>query len=85
MEILSFFYNVYAILEQIFLAGEIDETSKDVVLSRLEELEQLESCNWQATVYSILSNFTWPRFGTCYHHTDCINQLNFFSADITLA
>jgi AP-2 complex subunit sigma-1 len=33
---------VYAILDEIFLAGEIEETSKDVVLSRLETLEKLE-------------------------------------------
>ena len=33
---------VYAILDEIFLAGEIEETSKEVVLSRLEELEKLE-------------------------------------------
>jgi len=33
---------VYAILDEIFLAGEIEETSKDVVLARLEELEKLE-------------------------------------------
>ncbi|KAI0283823.1 clathrin coat assembly protein ap17 [Russula brevipes] len=32
---------VYAILDEIFLAGEIEETSKDVVLSRLEALEKL--------------------------------------------
>ncbi|PSR70914.1 hypothetical protein PHLCEN_2v13228 [Hermanssonia centrifuga] len=36
------FYKVYAILDEVFLAGEIEETSKDVVLSRLEELEKLE-------------------------------------------
>ncbi|CAK5275119.1 unnamed protein product [Mycena citricolor] len=36
------FYKVYAILDEIFLAGEIEETSKEVVLSRLEELEKLE-------------------------------------------
>ncbi|KAK6984933.1 clathrin adaptor complex small chain-domain-containing protein [Favolaschia claudopus] len=36
------FYKVYAILDEIFLAGEIQETSKDVVLLRLEELEKLE-------------------------------------------
>jgi hypothetical protein len=35
-------FQVYAILDEIFLAGEIEETSKDVVLSRLEELEKLE-------------------------------------------
>lgn len=33
---------VYAILDEIFLAGEIEETSKDVVLARLDELEKLE-------------------------------------------
>ena len=36
------FIQVYAILDEIFLAGEIEETSKEVVLSRLEELEKLE-------------------------------------------
>jgi AP-2 complex subunit sigma-1 len=35
-------FQVYAILDEIFLAGEIEETSKDVVLMRLEELEKLE-------------------------------------------
>lgn len=35
-------HQVYAILDEIFLAGEIEETSKDVVLSRLEALEKLE-------------------------------------------
>ena len=35
-------WQVYAILDEVFLAGEIEETSKDVVLSRLEELEKLE-------------------------------------------
>lgn len=29
-------------MDEIFLAGEIEETSKDVVLARLEELEKLE-------------------------------------------
>lgn len=36
------FYKVYAILDEIFLAGEIEETSKNVVLSRLEQLEKLD-------------------------------------------
>ncbi|TFY62058.1 hypothetical protein EVJ58_g4101 [Rhodofomes roseus] len=36
------FYKVYAILDEVFLAGEIEETSKDVVLARLEQLEKLE-------------------------------------------
>ena len=36
------FYKVYAILDEVFLAGEIEETSKDVVLGRLQQLEKLE-------------------------------------------
>ncbi|KAF7296363.1 AP complex subunit sigma [Mycena chlorophos] len=36
------FYKVYAILDEIFLAGEIQETSMNVVLLRLEQLEKLE-------------------------------------------
>ncbi|CAO1617329.1 unnamed protein product [Jaminaea pallidilutea] len=36
------FYKVYAILDEIFLAGEIQETSKNIVLKRLEALERLE-------------------------------------------
>jgi AP-2 complex subunit sigma-1 len=33
---------VYAILDEVFLAGEIEETSKDKVLMRLEHLDKLE-------------------------------------------
>jgi AP-2 complex subunit sigma-1 len=33
---------VYAILDEVFLAGEIEETSKEVILGRLEQLEKLE-------------------------------------------
>ena len=33
---------VYAILDEVFLAGEIQETSKQVVLTRLEHLDKLE-------------------------------------------
>lgn len=36
------FFKVYAILDEVFLAGEIEETSKKVVLDRLEELDQLD-------------------------------------------
>ena len=36
------FYKVYAILDEVFLAGEIQETSKTVVLTRLEHLDKLE-------------------------------------------
>jgi AP-2 complex subunit sigma-1 len=35
------FYKVYAILDEIFLAGEIEETSRNVVLHRLEVIERL--------------------------------------------
>ncbi|GAA5981292.1 hypothetical protein JCM11641_005634 [Rhodosporidiobolus odoratus] len=35
------FYRVYAILDEVFLAGEVEETSKEVILRRLEELEGL--------------------------------------------
>ena len=33
---------VYAILDEVFLAGEIEETSKTVVLTRLAHLDKLE-------------------------------------------
>ncbi|KNE61855.1 AP-2 complex subunit sigma [Allomyces macrogynus ATCC 38327] len=36
------FYKVYAILDEVFLAGEIEETSKQTTLARLQELEKLE-------------------------------------------
>ncbi|KAJ6789318.1 hypothetical protein PWT90_01058 [Aphanocladium album] len=36
------FYKVYAILDEVFLAGEIEETSKQAVLTRLEHLDKLE-------------------------------------------
>ena len=36
------FYKVYAILDEIFLAGEIEETSKQVILDRLDVLEKLD-------------------------------------------
>lgn len=35
-------YQVYAILDEVFLAGEIEETSKQVVLDRLDQLERLD-------------------------------------------
>jgi AP-2 complex subunit sigma-1 len=36
------YVQVYAILDEVFLAGEIEETSKQVVLTRLEHLDKLE-------------------------------------------
>ena len=35
------FYKVYAILDEVFLAGEIEETSKHVVLARLDQRKLL--------------------------------------------
>ena len=36
------FHKIYSILDEIFLGGEIQETSKRVILERLEELNKLE-------------------------------------------
>ncbi|KAI9208016.1 putative clathrin coat assembly protein ap17 [Polychytrium aggregatum] len=36
------FYKVYSILDEVFLAGEIQETSKAVIMGRLELLEKQE-------------------------------------------
>lgn len=36
------FYKVYAILDECFLAGEVEETSKKVILDRLDYLDKLE-------------------------------------------
>ncbi|PLW21972.1 hypothetical protein PCANC_04377 [Puccinia coronata f. sp. avenae] len=36
------FHRVYSILDEVFLAGEIEETSKSVILDRLDYLEKLE-------------------------------------------
>lgn len=41
-EVWLMFIQVYAILDEVFLAGEIEETSKQVVLTRLEHLDKLE-------------------------------------------
>lgn len=36
------FYKVYAILDEIFLAGELEEVNKRKILERLQMLEKLE-------------------------------------------
>jgi AP-2 complex subunit sigma-1 len=36
------FYKVYSILDEVFLAGEIMETNKRLVLTRLKNAEALE-------------------------------------------
>ncbi|KAJ2234956.1 AP-2 complex subunit sigma [Coemansia sp. RSA 1722] len=36
------FYLVYAVLDEMILAGEIQETSRSVILSRLEQINSLE-------------------------------------------
>lgn len=40
LDIVFNFYKVYAVLDEVFLAGEVEETSKEVILSRLEEFER---------------------------------------------
>ena len=37
------FHKVYALVDEFFLAGEIQETSKRAMHARLKELEKLES------------------------------------------
>lgn len=39
LDLVFHFYKVYAILDEIFLAGEIEETSKLTVLNRLDQRE----------------------------------------------
>jgi Clathrin adaptor complex small chain len=41
-QLYSMLIQVYAILDEVFLAGEIEETSKEKVLMRLEHLDKLE-------------------------------------------
>mmetsp|Transcript_11096 Transcript_11096/g.15914 ORF Transcript_11096/g.15914 Transcript_11096/m.15914 type:complete len:143 (-) Transcript_11096:328-756(-) len=36
------FHKIYAIVDEIYLGGEIQETSKRVILDRIEKLEKLE-------------------------------------------
>lgn len=36
------FYKVYALIDELFLAGEIQETSKTIIINRMFELERLE-------------------------------------------
>ncbi|CCJ28237.1 unnamed protein product [Pneumocystis jirovecii] len=42
LDLIFNFYKVYVILDEVFLAGEIEEISKSVILTRLEELSRLE-------------------------------------------
>ncbi|WFD32491.1 AP-2 complex subunit sigma [Malassezia sp. CBS 17886] len=41
LDLMFHFYKVYAILDEIFLAGEIEETSKNDILERLDYLDRL--------------------------------------------
>jgi len=36
------FYKVYTILDEVFLAGEVMETSKPVILGRMEQMDLLQ-------------------------------------------
>lgn len=42
LDIVFHFNKVYAILDEYILAGEVQETSKKVILERMRELEKLE-------------------------------------------
>lgn len=42
LDLVYSFYKVYAILDEMILAGEVQETSKERVLARLEYLEKLD-------------------------------------------
>jgi AP-2 complex subunit sigma-1 len=42
LDIVFHFNKVYAILDEYILAGEIQETSKKVILERMKELEKLD-------------------------------------------
>jgi len=43
LDLVWHFHKVYMILDEFILAGEIQETSKKVILERLEELEKMEA------------------------------------------
>lgn len=36
------YYKVYALLDEMFMSGEIEESSKEVLLSRIREMDKLE-------------------------------------------
>ncbi|OMJ26509.1 AP-2 complex subunit sigma [Smittium culicis] len=36
------FFKVYAVIDELFLAGEIEETSRENIIHRIEMLEKLE-------------------------------------------
>lgn len=40
--VLKFFFQVYSVVDEMFLAGEIRETSQSKVLKQLQMLQQLE-------------------------------------------
>ena len=40
--VLQFFFQVYSVVDEMFLAGEIRETSQSKVLKQLQMLQQLE-------------------------------------------
>ena len=40
--VMKFFFQVYSVVDEMFLAGEIRETSQSKVLKQLQMLQQLE-------------------------------------------
>ena len=43
---MKFFFQVYSVVDEMFLAGEIRETSQSKVLKQLQMLQQLEWCQF---------------------------------------
>ncbi|ANB12687.1 Aps2p [Sugiyamaella lignohabitans] len=41
LDIVFNFHKVYGVLDEVFLAGEVEETSKKVILQRLEQFEKM--------------------------------------------
>lgn len=42
LDLVFYFYKVFAALDEIFLAGEIMETNRSLVLQRMEEQDKLD-------------------------------------------
>ena len=42
LDIVWYFHKVYALVDEFFLAGEIEETSKQAIIGRLKYLESLD-------------------------------------------
>lgn len=61
------FYKVYAILDEVFLAGEIEETSKHVVLARLDQRKSL--LLFSAAYFTLIECLMLPLFFRIASHS----------------